>query len=101
MFYLRRRGQESADSWSSSYEPASTPPAPDVVEAPGAELPVDPDAPGTAPDPEAREMESDVTDETRYDRLVEHEREERREAAERVLEDPLTERLEDDAEPRS
>jgi hypothetical protein len=103
--YLRRRGQGSADAWSSSFEAssfetASAAPAPDVSsETRDAELPVDPNTPGAAPDADAREVESEATDETRYDRLVEREREERREAAERLLEDPLTKKLEGDTEP--
>ncbi|MDQ3875821.1 MAG: hypothetical protein M3322_09825 [Actinomycetota bacterium] len=102
--YLRRRGQDSADAWSSSFETSSFDTAPAVPasdvssETADAELPVDPDTPGAAPDAEAREVESDATDETRYDRLVEHEREERSEAAERLLEDPLTKKLEGEAE---
>ncbi|MBD0290931.1 MAG: hypothetical protein ICV74_06725, partial [Thermoleophilia bacterium] len=79
--YLRRRGQDSADAWSSSFETSSFDTAPAVPasdvssETADAELPVDPNTPGAAPDAEAREVESDATDETRYDRLVEHERE--------------------------
>ena len=98
---LRRR---RADDWSAttaeSYE--ATPPEerPDAGEASGGAGEGTPDVPfayesGTVPGPEAREQESEATGETRYDRLGEREQEGRREAAERLREDPLTERLDD------
>jgi len=55
-------------------------------------LPVDPDRPGAAPDPEAREQESAVTRDTRFDRLADEEREARRDAVRRLQADPLDER---------
>ena len=48
--------------------------------------------PGPVPDPDARERESEQTEETRYERLAELEQEERRDVAERLRDDPLTER---------
>jgi hypothetical protein len=64
-----------------------------------ADLPVDPDAPDMARGPGARDVESAATDDTRYDRLVEREAQERDELAQDLRDDPLTERLEADAEP--
>ena len=52
---------------------------------------------GTVPGPEEREEESEATDDTRFDRLRGVEQEERREAADRLLDDPLVERLENDS----
>jgi len=55
--------------------------------------PVDPDRTRAAPDPEAREQESAVTRDTRFDRLADEEREARRDAVRRLQADPLNERL--------
>jgi hypothetical protein len=97
--YVRWRGRSRIEplTWSAA-DASPVASGGGAAHAGGAGLVVDVDAPSTAPDPEAREVESEVTGETRYDRLVEREREERRERAERVLDDPLTEKLEGDAE---
>ena len=52
---------------------------------------------GAVPGPEVRELESAETEETRYERLGERESEEREAAAQRLVSDPLTEKLETDA----
>ncbi|SRR6266516_6458600 len=65
---------------------------PPVAAGPEAKLPLDPDRPGVAPGPEAREQESAATEDTRLDRLADREREERREAARHLQADPLTEK---------
>jgi hypothetical protein len=97
--YLRRRGRNRAEplTWSAA-DSSRVAAGGHAAQAEAAGLVVDPNAPSPAPDAEAREVESEVTDETQYERLVDREREERREYAERVLDDPLTERLESDAE---
>src|SRR5262245_59319653 len=56
-------------------------------------LPVDPERPSAASDPEGREQESAVTRDTRFDRVADEEREARREAVQRLQADPLNERL--------
>jgi hypothetical protein len=72
--YLRRRNK--------------TTPAPAAAPSPEATLPVDPNRPGAAPSGEAREQESAATDDTRFDRLAEEERQKRREAVTRVQAHP-------------
>jgi len=50
-------------------------------------------APPESMDPERREQESAITEETKYERLGEEESEERHDAAEGLKNDPFTERL--------
>jgi hypothetical protein len=91
--YARRRRAETAET----FTPAPTyppPPAPetDVGTPPAPDIPVQPDVPESAPDVETREVESQATDETRFERLIERESDERRDTAARLRDDPLTER---------
>jgi hypothetical protein len=70
-------------------------PEPEVVFEPAPEPPPFADERGAVPGQGERERESQATQETRYERLVDEESEQRREAAERLQDDPLTRRLED------
>jgi hypothetical protein len=95
--YLARRTAGVRVEHGTDAEPAPTP-EPTPGPGPTAELPVDPDLAGTGPDPDAREAESEVTEETRFERLATQESDERHERARRLRDDPLTPRLGGDAE---
>ena len=84
---LRRQASES--------DPIATSPqsAPEQPLRPSAQTERIADAEGAVTHPGVREEESAQTDETKYERLIEREGEERHAAAERLLSDPLTERL--------
>ncbi len=81
--YLRRRAETASPPAGPAAEPT---------------LPLDPNRPDVAPGPEAREQESAVTEDTRFDRLAEEERQRRREAATRVQDHPLGGRAEVESE---
>jgi hypothetical protein len=87
-FYVWSRRSEDQFAYESNQFAYEAVPAPPAAPPPVAEPPVDPDTPGVAPDPEARDLESELTEETRYERLGEHEREEREQAAERLGREP-------------
>ncbi len=117
---VRRRRLKAHDdvAWESGYMPAE-PAQPAPVSPPSAPPPSRPEAPaagdlgaqptekppdfayeeGVVADAAAREEESRTTEETKFDRLAEDEVEARRKATERLLGDPLTERL-DEPPPR-
>ena len=92
--YARRRRAETPETFmpAPTYPPPA--PEPDVGTPTPPHLSVQPDVPGSAPDQETREVESQATDETRFDRLIERESDERRDTAARLRDDPLTERPE-------
>ena len=113
---MRRRRVQAHDdvAWESGSVPAE-PVQPATVSPPSAPTPSRPAAPaeqsatpapveeppdfayeeGVVPDAAAREEESRTTDETKFDRLADNEVEARRQAAARLREDPLTERLDE------
>jgi hypothetical protein len=84
-YLVRRRICRGAERLPSS--PASFTAAEGGTPAP----PPTPDSSDVAPDPGVREVESEVTDETGFYRVTDHEREERHEAARRLQEDPADE----------
>ncbi len=92
--FLRLRGGSQQSRWQpDEYVPAS--PGPPAQSPVPEQPPAFADQPVPVPGPDEREQESAVTDDTRYDRLAEREQDERRTAAERLKEDPLTQQLEE------
>lgn len=105
-FWRRRSGEEpweqpwpgeaatEASAGSAAEPPTTGGPAPMEVETPPES------APAEEADPATREMESRRDDETKYERELESEMEERQQSAGRLRSDPLTERLEGGESPR-
>ncbi len=87
---LSPAGADMPTDTSSSPAPPAEPAGDPQPEVP--DFAYEPDA---VPDQSAREVESQATDETRFERLAETELEARHEAAERLKDDPLTERLDE------